>query len=85
MNQQSGLFDNSSSRYQQAFYQLQSDLSRDSNISNNQRNQSDFDSGWFRNETESRRNDLNNQNNRGGYSGYGELFCRCLVVSTSQI
>ncbi|KAL7014815.1 hypothetical protein ACKWTF_016138 [Chironomus riparius] len=70
-NQQIDPFDNSSSRYQQAFYQLQSDQGRDIDNSNNQQNQNDFDSGWFRNETESRRNDqVNSQNTRASYLGY---------------
>lgn len=63
MNQQSSMFDDSSSRYQQGLFQLQNDVASDSG---------NFDSEWYRNKMDGRRGNGSMQSGRGG-SGYGEL------------
>ncbi|XP_070507984.1 uncharacterized protein CG7065-like [Chironomus tepperi] len=73
INQQSDPFDDPSSRIQQAIYQLQNELGRNNNFTIDQRNQSDFESGWYRNERNNERNDLGLQNRQCGYSGYDAI------------
>lgn len=68
-------FGSSSSGYQQPFYQLQSDVGRSNNISSSQHSQNDFESGWYKKDVDSGRNNQrsnsNNQNMQGGLSGFG--------------